>query len=184
MKRAPGRRIERVGDFAGDRDARLARHLEVRDGVEQHARVRMLRTREELAGGSELHDAAEIHDADAVGDVMDDREIVRDEEIREPERVRQVAHQVQHLRLNGNVERGRRLVAYEELRVGRQRARDGDALALAAGELVRILDAVRGCETDLHQQCRHALVELRARGLPAHVRGSARRRCRQPATAG
>ena len=80
----------------------------------------------------------EVHDADAIGDVMHHREVVRDEEIGEAELALQVAHQVQHLRLHRHVERGRRLVADEERRVGRQRARDRDALPLAAGELVRI----------------------------------------------
>ncbi len=102
--------------------------------------------------GRDLDDAAEVHHADAVGDVVHDREVVRDEEVREPELALQVAHQVQHLRLHRHVERGRRLVADQERGLGRQRARDRDALPLAARELVRILDAVGGREADLLEQ--------------------------------
>ena len=139
--------------------------------------------REEVARGRELDDAAEVHDADAVGDVVDDGEIVRDEEVREPEPPLQVAHQVQHLRLHRHVERRRRLVADEERRVRRQRARDRDALPLAARELVRILRAVGRREADLLQQRGHARRELRARRCPARARAAARRRCRRRASA-
>ena len=66
-------------------------------------------------------------------------EVVRDEQVGQAEPVLQVAHQVQDLRLDRDVERGGRLVADDELGVGGERARDGDALALAARELVRIL---------------------------------------------
>src|SRR4030095_8114852 len=56
------------------------------------------------------------------------------------------------------------LVADDETRLERDRARDADALALAARELVRIAGAVLGREADAFQQARHALVELAAAG--------------------
>ena len=49
--------------------------------------------------------------------------------------------QVEDLRLHGDVERGDRLVADDQLRLGGHGAGDRDALALAAGELVRSLRA-------------------------------------------
>ena len=66
------------------------------------------------------------------------REVVADEEVGEPELLLQVLEQVDDLRLDRDVERGDRLVADDELRVERQRPGDADALALAAGELVRV----------------------------------------------
>ena len=45
-------------------------------------------------------------------------------------------------RLHRDVERRRRLVADQKLRLGGERARNRNALSLAAGELVRIFDAV------------------------------------------
>ena len=88
--------------------------------------------------GAELDDAADIHHRDTVGDVLDDREVVRDEEVGEVELVLQVLQQVERLRLHRDVERRDRLVGDDEARVERERAGDADALALAAGEGVRI----------------------------------------------
>ena len=53
----------------------------------------------------------------------------------------QLFHQLQHLRLNGNVKRGSRLVRYKEARVARQRHCNYHALLHAAGKLVRIIAA-------------------------------------------
>ena len=50
----------------------------------------------------------------------------------------QVRDQVDDLRLDRHVERRDRLVGDQQLRRQRERAGDGDALALAAGEFVRI----------------------------------------------
>ena len=84
-----------------------------------------------------LHDAAEVHDHDAVGEVAHHAEVVADEEIGEAELLAQADEQVQHLRLDRDVERGDRLVADQEARLHRERAGDADAAALPAGELVR-----------------------------------------------
>jgi len=65
--------------------------------------------------------------------------------------------QVQDLRLHRHVERGDGLVADDELRVGDHRARDRDALALPAGELVRTTVA-RGVGIESHR--REHLVDL------------------------
>src|SRR5437867_11319343 len=72
MEGAAGWRRERVRHFARDRRARLAAHGEIGHSVEQHARVGVAWTREELRGGREFHDAAAIHHADAVGDLRHD----------------------------------------------------------------------------------------------------------------
>ncbi len=85
----------------------------------------------------ELDDLAEIHDRDPMGHVLDDGEIMTDEEERKAELALQVLQQVDDLRLDGNVERGDRLVAHDEVGLGGERARNGDALALSAGEFVR-----------------------------------------------
>ena len=45
--------------------------------------------------------------------------------------------QIEDLGADGNVERGDRLVADDELRIENERARDADALALPAGEFMR-----------------------------------------------
>src|SRR3546814_16553905 len=61
----------------------------------------------------------------------------------------QLVQQGDDLRLDGDVEGGHRLVADDELRVEDQRAGDADALALAAGELVRIAVPVMRLATNV-----------------------------------
>ena len=66
-----------------------------------------------------------------------------------PSRVLQLAHQVEDLRLDGHIQRGGGLVGDQDLWIARQRHGDHDALAHAAGELVRIgvhaTSPARGC---------------------------------------
>ncbi len=65
-------------------------------------------------------------------------QIVRDEQIGQPQLGLQVPQQIDDLCLHRNIQRGHRLVAHYEARMQHQRAGDADALALTAGELVRI----------------------------------------------
>ena len=88
-------------------------------------------------GRPELHDLAQVHDRDPVGDVADDAEVVGDEEVGEAELLLQVLEQVEDLGLDRDVERRDGLVGDDQLRVQGERPGDADALALAAGELVR-----------------------------------------------
>ena len=71
--------------------------------------------------------------------------------IGEPMRLQLLEH-VDHLRLNGHVQRRDRLVADDELRPGGQGAGDADALALAAGELVGVAVEVIPLEPHLLDQ--------------------------------
>ena len=59
--------------------------------------------------------------------------------MRDAELARQVLHQLQDLRLDGDVERGGRLVGDDQLGIAREPDRDHHPLAHAARELVRIL---------------------------------------------
>lgn len=52
--------------------------------------------------------------------------------------VAQAPHQVEHADAHGDVQHRRRFVGQDEARFHRQRASDGDALTLAAGEFVRV----------------------------------------------
>ena len=152
MEGAARRRIEWIRHFTADRGARHAGHRQIGYRGQQHARVRMLWRGEQLPCPRELDDAAEIHDADAIGDVVNHGEVVRDEEIGQPQLVLQTAHQVQHLGLDRDVERGRRLVADQKSRVGRQRAGDGNALSLTTRKLVRIFRPIGAGKADLLQE--------------------------------
>ena len=111
---------------------------------------------EQLLGRRRLDDLAEIHDGDAVGDVLHHGEIVADEDVGEAKALLQLLHQVDDLRLDRHVERRHRLVGHDQARLDGQRAGDGDALALAAGEFVRIAPRMVGPQPYQLEQLRHA----------------------------
>ena len=94
-----------------------------------------------------------------------------DEQVGQPQALLQILQQVQDLRLNRDIERAGRLVADEQLGLDCERARNSDALALPAGELVRIAILHLRRETDLQQQLVHPLA--RARWAPAPSRSAA-----------
>ena len=89
-----------------------------------------------------LHDAALIEHNDAVREVADDGEVMRDEQVREIEVVLELTEEVEHLRLDREVERADRLVADHETRLNHQCPGNRDPLPLAAGEVDR--EAIRG----------------------------------------
>ncbi|MDT4850998.1 hypothetical protein FQZ97_851660 [compost metagenome] len=78
--------------------------------------------------------------------MVDHREVVADEQVADAELLLQVLHEVEHLGLHRDVERAHGLVGHDELGARDECARDGDALALAAGELVRVLVEVGGAQ--------------------------------------
>jgi hypothetical protein len=82
---------------------------------------------------------------------------VRDEDEAEAEIANQILEQVEDLRLNRDVERRNRLVGDQHPWVGHQRPRNGNALQLAARELVR--EALEGALLQPHlvEHLQHAL---------------------------
>src|SRR4051812_20140844 len=103
---------------------------------------------EELRGRLQLDDDAALHHRDAVTDLRRHAEIVGDEQHREAEAGLEVFEQPQDLRLYGDVERGDGLVRDDDLGLERERARNTNALALAAGEFMRIAFERAGIEAD------------------------------------
>ena len=137
----------------------------------------------ELLARADLDGLAEVHDHHPIGDVADDVEVVGDEDVREPEVLLEVLQQVQDLRLHRDVERRHRLVADDQLRVDRERPRDADPLALAAGELVREAVVVLGVQADDLEQLLHAALALGVGADAVHLERLADDRSR-PACAG
>src|SRR5579885_774252 len=139
MEAAAGWGVERAWHFAGQLDALgTTGGVDGRDGGEQRARVRMMRAQVDRLAVGKLHDLAEIHDRDAAADVLDHAQVVRDEQVGQVEPLLEVLQKVDDLRLDRYVERRNRLVEHQEARTDGQRARDPDALALAAGKFVRV----------------------------------------------
>ena len=132
---------------SGDRRARTSRsdHLPSRlranspPGIEfeQRLRIGVLRIAEHLAREPLLHHFTVLHHGDEIADLRGDAQIMRDEDDGEAEPLAQLREQLQHLRLHGNIERRDRLVGDQHVRLQRQRAREPDALPLAAGEFMR-----------------------------------------------
>ena len=113
-------------------------HHALRPAGQQALGVGVLRLGEDLRGVADLHQLAALHHADAVGEAAHQVQVVGDEQQRHAHLALQLVQQRQDLRLDGHVQRGGRLVADQQLRRAGQRHRDHRALALAAGELVRI----------------------------------------------
>ena len=76
---------------------------------------------------------------------------MRDEEQREVELRTEIGDEVEHLGLDGHVERRDGLVGDDEARVGDDRARDPDSLTLSPRELVRVAVEVGRVEPDALQ---------------------------------
>ena len=101
----------------------------------------------------------------AVGDAGDHAQVVRDEEQRHALLVAQRAEQVEDLGLDGDVERGRRLVRDEEDGVAREGHRDHRPLSHATAELVRIVAQPLSWarDADKHEERLSAVQPLPAR---------------------
>ena len=134
---AGGRKVSERRHRSWNRGESGARLL-ARDAGEQPAGVRMRRGGKEPVDRGVLDDASRIHDGDAVSHRRDDAEVVRDEQQGEPEFHTQIAQQVQHFGLHRRIERRRRLIGNEQIRIGRKRKGDHRALLQAAAQLMRI----------------------------------------------
>src|SRR5688572_14164761 len=113
---------------------------------------------------ADLDDAPEVHDRDAIADVLYHAEIVRDEQVCQAELLLKVLEQIEDLCLHRDVERRHRLIANNELRLHRKRARDTETLPLAAAELVRVAGDSRGRKADDIQELEHTLTRAIAAG--------------------
>ena len=99
----------------------------------------MLGVIEDLVQGPGLDDPAPVHHLDAVGDLGDHAEVVGDQDDRQVALAVELLEQAQDLRLDRHVERRRRLVGDQHLRLEREGHRDHRPLAHAARVLVRVV---------------------------------------------
>ena len=125
-----------------------------RDAAQQADGVRMARVLEDRLDRALLDESPGVEHADAVAHLRDDAEVVADEEHGGVELGLELRDEVEHLRLDGRVEPGRRLVEDEERRVLGERHRDHDPLLHAARELVRVAahHARRVCDLHAHER--------------------------------
>ena len=90
----------------------------------------------ELLDGGGLHRAAGVHHQGPIGELGHHAQIVGDDQHGGVGDVARGLENVEDLRLHGDIERGRRLVADDQVRIVRDRHGDHHALAFAAGEFV------------------------------------------------
>ena len=82
---------------------------------------------------------ARVHHRDPIGDLRHHAEIVGDQDQAHARLGLQLLQELEDLRLDGDIERGGRLVGDQHLGAQRQRHRDHHPLALPARELVRVV---------------------------------------------
>ena len=109
--------------------------VEAGRGGEQRLGVGMVGRVVEILDRTFLDDAPEIHHRDPVTERTHQIEVVGDEEIADAEPSLEVAEQVDHLHLRGDVQRAERLVEHQELGFGGQGSGDGRTLQLAPRDL-------------------------------------------------
>jgi hypothetical protein len=112
--------------------------VDPRHCVYQSPGIGMARIGEHLLGRPLLHNLAGIHHDHALAHIRDHAERVADENDRRTEIAVELHDQVENLRLDGDVERGGRLVGDQQRGLVGEPHGEHDALAHAAGKLVRI----------------------------------------------
>src|SRR5579883_1121750 len=164
VEEAAPRPVVEAGNDAGDRREAGLAGAALGQGGEERRGVGVLRRREELRRAPLLDDLPRIHDGDALRRLGDDAHIVGDENERHAALALQRQQQIEDLRLDRDVEGGRRLVGDEEARVAGDRHGDHDALVHAARELVRegSQPALRRRNPDLLQKLDRAPAPRRA----------------------
>ncbi len=99
----------------------------------------MLGPVEEIGHRRLLDDLAGVHDEHLLGRLGDHAHVVRDDDHRHPVVSAELVEGLEHARLDGDVERGGRLVGDQQLRAARERHRDHHALAHPSGEPVGVV---------------------------------------------
>ncbi len=118
VKPASDGEVRRVRHAAGNHPEPVLRCPELRQRGLQARRVRVERAPERRAHVAVLDDLPRIHHGDAVGRFGHHAEVVRDQDDRHAELCLQPLQELEYLRLDGDVERGRRLVGDQHRRVG------------------------------------------------------------------
>src|ERR1035437_147038 len=129
------------GDHALDSGQRFVGFLlrEFRNGLQQTVRVRVTRRLEDLSGRSILDNLAGIRDGNGLCHFGDDCKVMGDNENGHTQFLLQSAHQVEDLRLDGDIKRRRGFIRDQELRVRGQCHGNHDPLAHATAHFMRVL---------------------------------------------
>ena len=122
------------------------------DACQKLSGVGVLRDGEYVVGAAAFHDASLLENDDLVAKRGDDAEVVGDENQRHLGG--ELLEQFDDADAGGEIERADRLVGKQQLRPCDDGAGDGDALALAAREFMRIAVSIARLESDRVQRGR------------------------------
>ena len=103
-------------------------------------------------GAAEFYDLSLVRHGDSGGEIPHHRHGVRDEEVSESEIALELSEEIHDLRADAHVEGGYGLVTNDEFGTECEGASDADALALSAGELVRVAGACGFVEADCAEE--------------------------------
>ena len=151
-----------IGRFAGHIPRPCQTPPDRRRAARQELRIGMAGPGKDRLRRSLFDDRAEIENGYAVADRLDHRKVVADENVSQVVAAAQIGKQVQDLCLDGNVERGYRLIEDNDARVRCKGTGNADALCLTAGKFVRVAFEKFRPQVDRVQQFVDALL---ARGL-------------------
>ena len=139
-ERAGGGKVEQGRRAAGYRPQRtVAAGVQPRQRPEQAQRIRHPRLVENGVRGRGLDRLARVHHHDPVRHAGDDAEVVGDQDQRGLRLLPGGAERLEHLCLDGHVERGRGLIGDHHVGIVRHGDGDHDSLPHAAGELMRVV---------------------------------------------
>jgi hypothetical protein len=123
-----------------------------RDRGHQPLGVGVERLLDDWADAADLDDLAGVHDADAIGQLGVHRQVVADDQDRNLELSPEIAEGFEDDALDVDVERGRRFVGDDQLRVHRDRGGDDDTLLHPAAQLVWVQPGDALLQSDPLQQ--------------------------------
>ena len=139
-ERAGGGKVEQGRRAAGYRPQRtVAAGVQPRQRPEQAQRIRHPRLVEDGVRGRGFDRLACVHHHDPVRHAGHDAEVVGDQDQRGLRLLPGGAERLEHLGLDGHVERGRGLVGDDHVGIVRHGDGDHDTLPHAAGELMRVV---------------------------------------------
>ena len=132
--------------------------------------IRMLRRIEHVVAGTAFHHFAVLDHDHVVSQCAHHRQVVADEQVGQAMFFLKLAEQGDHLFLHRAIQRRGRFVQQDQRRFQHQRPGDGDALALAAGKLVRVAMTALRVEADFFQCPNHLGFAFVSRQLAMHLK--------------
>src|SRR5215472_16256724 len=167
VEKAPGGQRGRVRRLAAHDDApRAGGDVDLGHGRAQRPGVGMGGCGEQHAGRAALGHPPEVQHGRLLAQLADDPEVVGDQQVGQAAAGPQRLDQGEDPRLRLDVESAGRLVENQQPRLDAERPGDGDPLALAAGQLMRVPRRELGGEAHLGQQLTGPLAGQPARHHP------------------